>query len=381
MLEIETRSRTQALEALNQAALSISRDLDLDQTLQHIVDSARQLAAARYAALGVFSSDRDLERFVFSGLTQAEADKIDQFPTGRGLLGTVLDEKRPMRVGNIRDDPRSVGFPPNHPEMSSFLGLPITAGEEMLGNLYLANKTDAMEFSEDDAELMAIFATHAAVAIKNARLYEEVGRLAIVDERSRIGMDLHDGVIQSIYAVGLTLETIHLHLEQDASQARELLSQAITGLNDAIRDIRNFILDLRPRRFYGDLSGGLAQLVREFQANMMVEVDVDLADGLPSSLPPAASLAIFLTAQEALANIARHARASQVSLKLRPDRETITLTVVDDGQGFDADQQHLMVGHGLANMRARAEELNGKFSVDSAPGVGTTITLALPLKS
>jgi len=359
--------------------LSISRDLDLDQTLQHIVDSARQLAAARYAALGVFSSDRELERFVFSGLTPEEAEKIDRYPTGLGLLGAVLYEKGPIRIASIRDDPRSVGFPANHPKMTSFLGLPIRAGEEVLGNLYLADKTDAVEFEEADAELMAIFATHAAVAIKNARLYEEVGRLAIVDERSRIGMDLHDGVIQSIYAVGLTLETIHLLLEQDASQARELLSQAITGLNDAIRDIRNFILDLRPRRFYGDLSGGLAQLVREFQANTLVEVDVDLEDGLPSSLPPAASLAVFLTAQEALANIARHARASQVSLRLRPDRKTITLTVVDDGQGFDADQQHLMVGHGLANMRARSEELNGRFAVNSAPGEGTTITLTIPL--
>jgi signal transduction histidine kinase len=265
--------------------------------------------------------------------------------------------------------------------MTRFVGLPIAAGEQVFGNLYLTDKIDGTEFSEPDAEFIGMFAAHAAVAIQNARLYEEVGRLAIVDERSRIGMDLHDGVIQSIYAVGLTLETIHLLMDQDPAKAQELISQAIAGLNDAIRDIRNFILDLRPRRFQGDLAGGLAQLVREFQANTMVKVDVQVSEKLPSSLPPSVSLAIFLTAQEALANIARHARASRVTLELDHSDKAVTLTVTDDGQGFDVLQQHQMMGHGLANMRARAEELRGSFDVSSVPGTGTSITLAFPLRS
>jgi signal transduction histidine kinase len=375
------RSRARALEALNQAALAIGRELDLDQTLQQIVDSARELVGARYAAVGVFNSDRELERFVFSGISQVEAGKIGHLPTGRGLLGVVLDEKGPLRVARISEHPLSVGFPPNHPPMARFLGLPIAAGEQVLGNLYLTDKTDGTEFSESDAEFVGMFATHAGVAIQNARLYEEVGRLAIVDERSRIGMDLHDGVIQSIYAVGLNLETIHLLMDQDPAKAQELISQAIAGLNDAIRDIRNFILDLRPRRFQGDLAGGLAQLVREFQANTMVKVDVQVSDQLPGSLPPSVSLAIFLTAQEALANIARHARASKVRLELEDSEKAVTLSVVDDGQGFDVRLQHQMMGHGLANMRARAEELHGSFDVSSVPGTGTSITLAFPLRS
>lgn len=361
--------------------MAIGRGLDLDQTLQQIVDSARDLVGARYAAVGVFNSDRELERFVFSGISPEEAGKVGHLPVGRGLLRAVLDERRPIRVGRISEHPLSVGFPPNHPPMTRFLGLPIAAGEQVLGNLYLTDKTDGAEFSEPDAEFVGMFATHAAVAIQNARLYEEVGRLAIVDERSRIGMDLHDGVIQSIYAVGLTLETIHLLMDQDSTKARELIDQAIAGLNDAIRDIRNFILDLRPRRFQGDLAGGLAQLVREFQANTMIEVELELADKLPSLLPPAVSLAVFLTAQEALANIARHARASRVTLELEHSARAVTLTVVDDGQGFDVQQQHQMMGHGLANMRARAEQLNGSFDVTSTPASGTTIRLAFPLRS
>ncbi|MGH2618960.1 MAG: GAF domain-containing sensor histidine kinase [Anaerolineales bacterium] len=373
------RSHAQALEALNQASLAIGRELDLDQTLQQIVDSARALLGARYAAVGVFNSDRVLERFVFSGISPEEAGRVGQLPLGRGLLGAVLDEGRPLRVVRISEHPLSVGLPPNHPPMTRFLGLPIAAGEQVLGNLYLTDKTDGTEFSEPDAEFVGMFATHAAVAIQNARLYEEVGRLAIVDERSRIGMDLHDGVIQSIYAVGLTLETIQLLMDQDPAKAHKLIGQAIAGLNDAIRDIRNFILDLRPRSFQGDLAGGLAQLVREFQANTMVKVDVQVSDQLPSGLPPPVSLAIFMAAQEALANIARHARASHVRLELEHSERTVTLNVVDDGQGFDVLQQHQMMGHGLANMRARAEQLTGSFNVNSIPGTGTSITLDFPL--
>jgi signal transduction histidine kinase len=375
------QSRSRALNALHQAALAIVRELDLAQTLQQIVDSARDLLGARYAAVGVFSSDRTLEHFVHSGITLALAKQIGRPPLGRGLLGEVLDHRRPLRVAHIRDHPRSVGFPPHHPQMVRFLGLPITAGDQVLGNLYLTDKEDGTEFSQADEDFVSMFAAHAAVAIQNARLYEEVQRLAIADERSRIGMDLHDGVIQSIYAVGLTLETVHLLMDQDPAKTRELIDQAIAGLNDAIRDIRNFILDLRPRRFQGDLPGGLGQLAREFQANTMVEVDLRVAQPLPDSIPPAVSLAIFLTAQEALANIARHARASQVSVELGHAGPNLSLRVVDNGQGFDVERQDQMVGHGLANMRARAEELNGSLQVISRPGAGTTISLALPVRS
>jgi signal transduction histidine kinase len=238
---------------------------------------------------------------------------------------------------------------------------------------------DGADFTDADEELISIFASHAAVAIKNARLYKEVGRLAIIEERSRIGMDLHDGVIQSIYAVGLTLESAQMILEEKPHDARELLNQSIAGLNEAIRDIRNFILDLRPRRFDGDLTTGIARIVREFQANTMVEVDVTGPEERLDSITPTISQAVFLTAQEALANIARHARATSVELDLIQDADSIQLKVTDDGQGFDVQNQNQTVGHGLANMRARAEELGGSFAVDSEIGQGTTIDLQLPL--
>jgi len=372
--------QAQALAALNKAALAISRDLELDQTLQHIVDSARDLMSASYAALGVFNSEGELETFVFSGLSPGEADEISSLPKGLGLLGAVLHSPDPIRVADIHRDERSQGIPEGHPKVTNFLGVPITAGNEVQGNLYLTDKVDGADFTDADEELISIFASHAAVAIKNARLYKEVGRLAIIEERSRIGMDLHDGVIQSIYAVGLTLESAQMILEETPDEAHELLTSGIAGLNEAIRDIRNFILDLRPRRFEGDLTAGIARLVREFQANTMVEVNVSDPEELSDSIPPAVSRAVFLTAQEALANIARHARASSVALELNRDAESIWLNVTDDGLGFDVQQQDQTVGHGLANMRARAEELGGEFEVDSDAGQGTRIKLKLPVR-
>src|SRR5690606_22858272 len=204
---------------------------------------------------------------------------------------------------------------PGHPTMEAFLGVPIKAGNEILGNLYLTDKLDGTEFTRADEAVIELLAAHAAIAITNARLYEQVGRTAIVEERSRIGMDLHDGVIQAIYAVGLTLESVRLLLtEEEQEEAVALIDAAIGGLNDAIRDIRNFILDLRPRRFEGSLAEGLARLAREFQANTMVPVELNAPPEVISTVPPGVARALFFTAQAALANVARHARASRVEV-------------------------------------------------------------------
>ena len=156
-----------------------------------------------------------------------------------------------------------------------------------------------------------------------------------------------------------------------------MLDAAVEGLNDAIRDIRNFILDLRPRRFAGDVQQGLAQLVREFQANTMVPVSMSVPDRL-DSLPLPIGRAIFLTTQEALANIARHARARKVNVALNCSASRVSLTIHDDGRGFDTSNEASRVGHGLANMQARAESLGGTFDIVSEPGGGTRLKLDVP---
>lgn len=376
--QLERRNRQFAI--LNQAAMAIAGELHLDKVLQMIVDAARELAGAQYAALGVPNAEGFLDAFIYSGMSAEQARRIPHYPKGLGLLGAIIRERRIIRLSRLSDDFRSVGFPPYHPPMESFLGVPVMAGKQMLGNLYLTNKEGAPEFTPEDEETVELLAAHAAVAIQNARLYEQVARLAVIEERTRIGMDLHDGIIQSIFAVGLTLESTRLALPTGADDADHLLDQAIEGLNDAIRDIRNFILDLRPQRFSGDLASGLGRLVREFQANTMIPVVLHVPTQKVANLPIPLARAIFLTTQEAMANIARHARASKVSIEVtaHADNNHITLTIMDDGRGFDTRQQQDMVGHGLSNMRARAESLNGSFAIHSTIGRGTQIVLILP---
>lgn len=372
------RTSKDVLQALHQATLSIADLDDLHKLLQRIVDAARDLVGAQYAALGVPNSDGYLEAFIQSGMPPEEVAQIPHFPKGLGLLGEIFRSGEPIRIPRISEDPRAVGFPPGHPLMIPFLGVPVMAGEEMLGNLYLTNKLGDDEFSADDQEVVEYLAAHAAVAIQNARLYEQVSRLAIIEERTRIGMDLHDGIIQSIYAVGLTLEAARIALPGAPDEADVLMGRVIEELNDTIRDIRNYILDLRPHRFRGDLQEGLERLTREFQANAMIPVELQAESQDMVTAPTAVARALFLTTQEALANVARHANASHVIIRLRRREGMLDITIQDDGQGFNRAARNYSVGHGLSNMRARAEDLGGKFSIQSAPGKGTTVRLVLP---
>lgn len=369
----------QQLQVLNEAALAIAGELALHKVLQLIVDAVREMTQAEYAALGVPNEAGLLDEFIYSGLPPEEAAQIPHLPHGLGLLGAIIQERKSIRLPRIGADPRSVGFPEGHPPMVPFLGVPIMAGDEMLGNLYLTNKVGGDEFTLSDQVLVERFAVHAAVAIQNARLYEEVGRLAIVEERTRIGMDLHDGIIQSIYAVGLMLETVRLTLPQESVEAKRLLTQAIEGLNDSIRDIRNYILDLRPRRFDGDLEQGLKRLVREFQANTLAQVTFQIEPEATIGLSLPVARTLFLSTQEALANIARHAQASQASIQLVRQATAVNLTISDNGRGFQPAAASQTIGHGLANMQTRAKSLNGSFNLYAAPGQGTTVEVNLPL--
>jgi len=375
----ELEQRNSQLAALNEATMAIAGELALDNVLQQIVDSARSLLHAEYAALGVPNNEGYLDAFIYSGMQRENAMLIDHLPKGYGLLGAIYKERKPIRIPKISKDKRSIGFPDNHPPMESFLGVPVIAGGEVLGNLYLTCKVDADEFSPEDQDIVELLAAHAAVAIQNARLYEQVGRLAIVEERTRIGMDLHDGIIQSIYAVGLTLESTKLALVTNPVEAEQLLEKAVEGLNDTIRDIRNFILDLRPHRFSGNLRQGLSRLIREFQANTMVLVTLNAAEGSFKELPTSVARAIFLTTQEALANVARHARASEVFINVIRTHLDVQVTIQDDGRGFDLDTRLNRIGHGLSNMQARMEELKGSFILESTLEKGTTIKLFIPL--
>lgn len=542
--------------ALHRATLSLFSDLSLDGVLRRVIHAAQELADARYAALGIPDGDGGLETFLTTGITEAEIEAIERHPRGDGLLGEMLRNGVSIRLEQIASHPRSVGFPAGHPEMGSFLGVPIAAYGRPIGQIYLTNKQSAPEFSIQDQRLIEMLASHAAAAIENARLYqkvlenenelggrnEELGlmfslatavgssmdldlllevmldrvmglfhaaageiflleetegvyqkaihlgdspevfwdigrfrpgqgfigkvaqsgsprwttqlsedvdflsksvveqgfetlvcvpllapgkvtgvlslafkrkrpiedreigllgavgagvgvavenarlyrqarRVAVLEERERIGMDLHDGIIQSIYAIGLTLDYTRLQVNDEAPEASGRLEEAIKGLNTVIRDLRSYILDLQPARIQtDDLEVALARLVKEFRANTLIDAELILEEKAVSYFHNQHASELFHIAQEAMANAAKHARASRVLLTLRsPTDESVALQVIDNGVGFESESEPELLGHGLSNMSERARILGGQLSIASGPGEGTTVTISIPV--
>ncbi len=544
------------LLALREATLAITSDLSLKDTLKRVVVAAAKLVNARYAALGVpDDTGETLVEFVTTGLTAQEEARISHYPKGHGILGLILREGKSLRLKDLRQHPLSAGFPPNHPPMTSFLGVPIIQKGHQVGNLYLTDKFGGEEFTEDDQAIIELLASQASVALQNARLYQsvvqhsteledrnrelaainavatvisehldlnrvmvealdhvlsvtgaevgeiflldettdelvlalhrgpfheifqstthfkrgeglpgavaasghavladdlttdsrlsrpmilkagfhsyvsipliakgkvlgtldlaarkpkafdadgiavlesignqigiavenaqlyrQVAKLAVVEERQRIGMDLHDGIIQSIYGVGLMLEYVGAQIKDgETTDASDRLKQAIDALNNTIRDIRAYILDLRPRRFEGDdLIVGLRRLIAEFKANTLIAVDLTADEAADEALTPEARLALFHIAQEALSNAAKHSHATNIAVKLITNKENIILSLKDNGRGFDPNQVEQRVGHGLMNMHDRALAIGGHVSVGANGGLGTEVRVALP---
>ena len=367
------------LSALDAATRGIAGVLDLDRVLQLITDRVRELAHAQYAALGIVDQEGGIERFITSGVSRAEREHIGPPPHGHGLLRVIAQDTHPVRIHDIATDPRRYGFPPNHPAMSSLLGVPIGAKGRSIGRLYLTNKQPFGDFTEDDERLIEMFALHAGIAIENARLHEQVQRLAIVEERERIGRDLHDGIIQSIYAVGLSLEDVPDLMTEEPEEARARVERAIDSLDQSIRDIRNFIFGLRPELLeQAGLVGGLAALADEFRVNSMVDVDLDTADAGQTDLPPDVTGQLLSIAREALSNIARHSKATRGSVRVETNEGAVKLTISDNGVGFDPTAPRGAGHQGLLNMRARASSLGGRVDVESKSGTGTRIIVDVP---
>ncbi len=539
---------------LHNAAAELVSEISIDAVLEKIPSIALETANASYAALGTLDEEGKLDKFIPVGMSRAEMEQIPHPPFGLGLIGELAHAKKSMRISHIASSPLHSEFPPNHPKMTSFLGVPIHQGLRQIGQLYLTDKTGGSEFDADDQVLVEILAKYAGAAITNARLYRDymvhdralirqnenlsmlnlltatlatstevseivdqgmtqlmdylrlevsetfvkhedsktlnlvlhkgnaveslwkrsqfavgestVGRaarsgspivlnlteneyadlnpetklkglhqlavvplngrrgvvgvlcvatshphpledfdvqfaqsiadwmataienvrlniqgrrLAILEERERIGMDLHDGIIQSIYAVGLTLEHARLLLKESPQQATSRIEQAIADLNSTIRDIRAYILDLRPRQLKDEeLTHGVQRLVQEFHANTLVEVVFNgPREGMVRLSQPQA-LALFHICQEALANIAKHAKARKVEVTVWTTAERALLEVRDDGRGFDQEKVKLTIGHGLSNMETRAVNAGGEVDISSEPGMGTTILAWVP---
>ncbi len=556
MVVLTREQLEERLAALHQTSLELVSNLSLDKVLERIVQMAREQVDARYAALGVMDDQGNLVRFIPVGMEPDKIKKIPRQPHGDGLLGLFRSERHTIRVPEILEDPRSVGFPPHHPKMHSFLGVPILQGERHLGQIYLTDKQGYPIFTENDERVIEALAAYATIAITNARLYEnllqhddqltqrnqdlglindiaaalsstldlqnvldqtlshvmgylkvEAGeiflkedgekvlrlalhrgdsaeafwtrntfkigegvvgmvaesgkplinlnpktdlrylrqsvaragyeciaviplmahanvvgvmgiatrqsrhmtdrelqlmlaigawagitidnarlhqqarRLAILEERERIGMDLHDGIIQSIYGVGLALDYARMELEENPEQARDKLGQSIEALNKTIRDIRTYILDLRPRQFHSeDLRQGLQRLVEEFQINSGSSATLVTPENGLVDFPAQNATALFHICQEALANVAKHSKANHAEIHLWTTRDRVLLEISDDGQGFDSRGMKNTLGHGLANMQTRARKVGGDVEITSFPSEGTSVLAWVPSK-
>jgi signal transduction histidine kinase len=371
---------TTMLDALSRAAAAVTGDLNLPRTLKTITDIARELVQARYAALGVPNEDGSLKAFTPSGMNAEQIAQMDHEPRGLGLLGAVLESDEPIRLNDLSQDPRSVGFCGEaHPHMTRFLGVPIISRGERLGNLYLADPLDGEPFSEDDERLIVLLAKQAAVAIENARLSEQLQDLALSRERDRIGMELHDGVIQSVYAVGMKLEILRGQFPMTPEQETQYQSM-IEDLNQIIEDIRLYIRNLRSaREEQATFKQRLDNLARHFRDFARVEVVIDVPSRL-RTLTERQRHSLIQIVREGLSNVARHAQATQVEIKVREVGNNLLLTVRDNGRGFDPAMFREPSSFGLHNMHQRAIQLGGTLTIESEEGQGTQLTVKIPFR-
>ncbi|MEA2661021.1 MAG: hypothetical protein QOH08_593 [Chloroflexota bacterium] len=372
-------AQSRRLRALNEAGLALSAELETETLLHKIAELARVVGDAKYAALGTFDDAGAVTRFYTAGISEAEHARIGHLPVGKGILGLLPSAGRPIRLRDLHDHPASVGFPANHPPMKSFLGVPIRWRGESVGNLYLTEKQGAAEFTDQDEEALLALAAQAAIAIENARLYAQTSRISALEERHRIGMDLHDGAIQSLYGLGLLIEDASAQLDSAPGDAKLKLGRAVDRLNAAIADLRSYVLGLRPIRGSDrPLRESLPTLAAQIQTNALLSVVVTVEPRAEASLDQAGREAVFYVAADALGNIARHARARHAGLSLRFENETVVLDVVDDGVGYDTTSS--ATGLGLRNMRERAFNAGAGLDVTSTPGAGTRLQMRIPVR-
>ncbi|MEU7937739.1 GAF domain-containing sensor histidine kinase [Microbispora bryophytorum] len=383
------RDRDAVLHAVSSAVLAVTRHLSVREVLQVIVRSAARLLDARYAALGVPDDDGAFAEFVAEGISDQQWAAIGPTPRQHGMLGAMLREGTPVRLPDIRRDPRFGWWPKAHPILKDFLGVPITDGDTVLGIIFLSNKRTPGGFGEADEELLTLFAAHAAIAITNARLYERGRELTVVEERTRMARELHDAVSQKLFSLRLTARAAAALTRTDPERAAEAIERVERMAGEALTELRAVIVELRPAELDRH---GLVESLRK-QAALLnrlhpmtvafsAEGDPPGDRGLGGAPDPAPEIevAVLRVAQEALHNAVRHARAARIDVRLAHREDALVLEVTDDGAGFDSAGPNGAGVHGLGlpSMTDRAQAVGGTLTVSSAPGRGTTVRLEVP---
>jgi len=366
-----------SLRQLLDAVLTVGSDLDLPSMLDRIVHSAVDLVDATYGALGVLDdTGTRLSQFITVGIDDDTHRSIGNLPEGHGILGLLIVDAKPLRLPDLTEHPDSYGFPPNHPPMQSFLGVPIRLRDEVFGNLYLTDKKTGKVFTDVDEELAVGLAAAAGVAIENARLHTKLHELALVEDRERIARDLHDTVIQRLFATGMSLQGAARLIQTDPVAARGRVDGAVDDLDVTVKRIRTAIFELEQDRINDDgLRHEVLALVRQAAGSLGFEPRVLLDGPVDTGVDQGVGAELKATLQEALSNVARHALASRVDVEVRVG-DDVCLRVVDDGVGPPGAETQR--GNGLVNMAARAKRLGGTLDLAPGPEAGTILTWRVP---
>lgn len=394
-MDAEQRQQARQLRALARAGVALTSALALDDVLQTLVEVARDVLDARYAALGVLDqTGTGLAQFVFSGLSPEEGARIGDSPRGRGILGIVIREGKTIRVKDVSRDPRAYGFPPNHPLMTSFLGVPIRVHGRVFGNLYVTEKIGGDEFTAEDQEIAELLASQAAVAIENARLYQERNLFtAIMNHEIK-------NAVSGVLGWSDRLRRLSQDADENLAEAARFTREAAAHLHKLVSDLLE-LSRIESGRATPDLAAtDLRALVREVVGmcrptaeNRQVQIRVE---GLDTS---ATVVTDPQRTRQILLNLVSNAvkftaPETEVTVRvLNTDSERWAIEVTDRGPGVppskretifsayqQADQTHraLGTGLGLTVSRALARILGGDITVDDAPGGGALFTLYLP---
>lgn len=376
------------LKAVSDAVLAVAAELSVEEVLQRLVDRARELARAAHAALGIPDEAGGFGKFLVSGMSDELIAAMGPLPRTHGLLGAMLETRTAFRTDDIRSHPRFHGWwPDRHPDMRSFLGVPIVAPEGVIGAFYLTDKQGAAAFDAADQELIELLAAHAAIAITNARLYERSRELTILAERNRLALELHDVVSQKLFGLVLAAESALTLLDRDGDHdddrdgARAQVKRAQALGREAQDELRSLILELRPPALDRDgLCGTLRKHVELVGRLHGVAVTHCIDEAAAAGGDGRRDLEVLRIAQEALQNALRHAAADRIEVRLKgADGDGIVLEVADDGAGFDPEDPELRARHlGLTSMQERARRLGGRLEIKSTAGAGTTVRLAVP---
>ncbi len=377
--DIALTQRSEDLALLNDIASALVPTQGLDDIVHKTLALAMDYLNVEAGEIFLLDEESQTLRLILHRGESAEAFWTrSRFKLGEGFVGIVAEKNKTLTSKDLSKDMRYLRSAVVDAGFNQLVYLPLTSGDKMIGVLGTAKRGEDL-FDERSIQLLTAVGNWAGLAIENSRMHTDARRLAVLEERERIGMDMHDGVIQSIFGVGLGLENVRHLIDEDANAAKEGVRVAIDGLNQAIRDLRTYILDLRPYQL-GDenLLVGIRRLLTEYRVNTLSEAMITGNERDFVSLPKSQGMIFFHICQESLANTAKHAKAKRVSVNLWATSDRVLMEIKDNGKGFALDKMSMTLGHGLSNMHTRIRKVGGEIEIDSAPGEGTTILAWLP---